>query len=184
MREEKGDVTAMSSDQTHHQQGEQQGDASAPPGPLLTDGRQSQAALDIARGASRCLLAHGFARLPEFTLPDGRRADLIALAHNGDIWIIEIKSSIEDFRADQKWPDYRAYCDQLYFAVAPDFPLDILPPETGIVVADRYTGEIVRPAPEHKLAAARRKALTLGIARAASFRLHTLFDPELRLECQ
>lgn len=146
------------------------------------DGRQSPAALDIARGAGRCLLAHGFARLPEYTLPNGRRADLIALARDGAIWIIEIKSSIEDFRVDQKWPDYRGYCDQLYFAVAPEFPLEILPPDTGLIVADRYTGDIVRAAPEHKLSASRRKALTLGIARAANFRMHALFDPEFRQE--
>ena len=146
------------------------------------DGRQSPAARDIARGAGRCLLAHGFARLPEYTLPNGRRADLIALARDGAIWIIEIKSSIEDFRVDQKWPDYRAYCDQLYFAVAPEFPVEILPADTGLVVADRFTGEIVRAAPEHKLSASRRKALTLGIARAANFRMHALFDPEFRME--
>jgi hypothetical protein len=176
----------MSSDQTPGQQAiEQTSEQAIEQGPAAiwsNDGRQSPAALDIARGASRCLLAHGLARLPEYTLPDGRRADLIALARDGAIWIVEIKSSIEDFRADQKWPDYRAYCDQLYFAVAPDFPIEILPAETGLIIADRYTGEIVRAAPEHKLAPARRKALTLGIARSASFRLHALFDPALQLD--
>jgi hypothetical protein len=107
---------------------------------------------------------------------------LLAIGRNGTIWIIEIKSSIEDFRVDQKWPDYRAYCDQLYFAVSPEFPIDILPPETGLIVANRYGGEIIRVAPEHRLAPGRRKALTLAAARIAGFRLHVLFDPEIALD--
>ncbi len=148
---------------------------------LVDDGRQSEAALAIARGASRCLLAHGFARLTELTLANGRRADLIALNNKGVIIIAEVKSSLADFRADQKWPEYRDYCDRFYFAVAPDFPVDVLPPDTGLILADRYGGEIVRAAPEHKLAGARRKEVTQRFARIAALRLQGIADPELGL---
>ncbi|HRK20034.1 MAG TPA: MmcB family DNA repair protein [Hyphomicrobiaceae bacterium] len=149
---------------------------------LPADGRQSQRALDIAKGASRLLLAHGFARLSEVTLKSGRRADLVAIDLKSEIWIVEIKSSVADFRADAKWPDYRAYCDRFFFAVGPDFPLDILPDEVGIIVADRFGGELVRPAPEHKLAAARRKTVTLLMARVGALRLHALADPDIPLD--
>jgi len=124
----------------------------------------------------------GFRAIPELALADGRRADLAAVDDAGAIWIVEIKSSIEDFRADGKWPDYRAWCDRLFFAVAPDFPLAVLPPDTGLILADRYGAEIVRDAPEHKLAAARRKALMLRFARVAAGRLMTLADPEAAYE--
>jgi hypothetical protein len=149
---------------------------------LPQDGRQSEAALAIARGTGRCLAAHGLAPLPEFTLPDGRRADLITIGRNGEIWIIEIKSSLADFRADQKWADYRAYCDQLYFAVAEVFPIDILPDDTGLIIANAYGAEIIRDAPIYPMAAARRKVLTTGIAIAATQRLHRLFDPGLAID--
>ena len=96
------------------------------------------------------------------------------------ISIIEIKSSIEDFRVDQKWPEYRDYSDRLFFAVRPDFPVDILPADTGLILADRYGGEIVRPAPELRLAAARRKIMTLRFGRAAAARLAIALDPSLR----
>ena len=148
----------------------------------LNDGRQSEAALAIRRGAARCLLAHGFAHACEVTLSTWRRADILAVHENGEIWIIEIKSSLADFRADQKWRDYRADCDKLYFAVAPDFPREVLPEDAGLIVADRYGGEILRPAPEHKLQAARRKQVTLRFARVSAMRLHALADPELGLE--
>lgn len=98
------------------------------------------------------------------------------------IWIVEIKSSLADFRADQKWPEYRDYCDRLFFAVAPDFPMDVLPADAGRIIADKYGGEIVRAAPEHKLSGSRRKELTQRFARVAALRLHGLADPELGLE--
>lgn len=148
----------------------------------LADGRQSDAALAIARGARRCLLAHGLATITEFTLASGRRADLAALSEAGEIWIVEIKSSLADFRADQKWAEYRDYCDRFFFAVASDFPVDVLPEACGLILADRYGGEIVRPAPEHKIAPARRKAVLHRFARVAAFRLHGLADPELGME--
>lgn len=156
---------------------------SGSPDPIQSsDGRQSQAALAIARGTGRLLLSLGLASLAEVPLPNGRRADLMALSPAGDITIVEVKSSIEDFRADQKWPEYREFSDFLLFAVAPDFPLEILPPDTGLIIADRYGGEIQRPAPEHRLPAARRKAMLLRFARIAALRQQALADPELRLE--
>src|SRR5689334_24434518 len=105
---------------------------------LPADGRQSAAALAIARGASRLLRRHGLAVIPELPLPDGRRADLAALGPKGEVWIVEIKSSVIDFQVDRKWPVYRFHCDRLFFAVAPDFPAAILPEETGLIVADGY----------------------------------------------
>jgi len=122
------------------------------------------------------------APVSEVSLANGRRADIAAVAESGEIWIVEIKSSIEDFRVDQKWPEYRDYCDRLFFAVAPAFPNEILPPDTGLMIADRYGGEIVRAAREHKLAGARRKAMTLRIVRTAAFRLQAAIDPEGRFE--
>lgn len=148
----------------------------------LTDGRQSERARDIARGSARALLALGLRSIPELALASGRRADLLAIRDDGALWIVEIKSSVADFRSDHKWPEYRDFCDRLLFAVAPDFPLAILPEDTGIIVADRYGGEMIREAPEHRLAAARRRALTLRLAQVAAGRLLTLADPDLALE--
>jgi hypothetical protein len=145
---------------------------------MLRDGRQSPAALDICRGTSRLLKAHALAPLAEVGLASGRRADIVALAASGAIWIVEIKSCLDDFRTDQKWPEYRDFCDRLFFAVSPAFPCDVLPPDTGLIVADRYGGEILRPAPEHKLPPARRKAMTLKLARLAAWRLQGALDPD------
>ncbi|MFN8829021.1 MAG: MmcB family DNA repair protein [Labrys sp. (in: a-proteobacteria)] len=145
---------------------------------LVEDGRQSPQAQAIQRGAGRVLRAYGFAPVPELPLPTGRRADLAALDPKGTVWIVEIKSSLADFRADQKWMEYRASCDALFFAVAPEFPVEILPPDTGLIIADAYGGSIARPAPEHRLAAPARKAMTLSIARAAAARLHAAMDPD------
>lgn len=149
---------------------------------VLQDGRQSAAAFDICRGVARLLKVHRMAPVAEVSLSNGRRADVAAVAENGEIWIIEIKSSIEDFRTDQKWPEYREYCDRLFFAVAPAFPSEILPADTGLIVADRYGGEIMRAAPEHKLTGARRKAMTLRLVHTAAFRLQAAIDPEGRFE--
>ena len=148
---------------------------------LYSDGRQSAAALGIARGTLRALRARGFAGTTELTLATGRRADIIAVNGTGEIWIVEIKSTILDFRADQKWPEYRAYCDRLLFAVAPEFPREILPEETGLIIADRFGGEIMRAAPHLPLAAARRKAMLIAISRAACLRMQTALDPDSAL---
>jgi hypothetical protein len=142
------------------------------PGPAWPDdARLCKAAHDIVRGAGRCLMTYGFAVLPELTLASGRRADLCAVSEKGEVWIVEVKASIEDFRADAKWPDYRDYCDRFFFAVGPEFPRDRIPDATGLLIADRYHGEVVRPAPRHGLAGARRKALVTRFARAAAYRL-------------
>ena len=111
------------------------------------------------------------------SLANGRRADVVGLSPAGDIWIVEVKSCLEDLRVDSKWPEYRDFSDALFFAVAPGFPVEILPADTGLILADRFGGEIVRPAPETRLAAARRKAMTLRFARAAAFSLQALTDP-------
>lgn len=116
------------------------------------------------------------APVAEVSLANGRRADVVAVAGSGEIWIVEIKSSVEDFRSDRKWPEYRVYCDRLLFAVAPAFPSDILPADTGLIVADRYGGEIVRGAPEHRLSGARRKAVTLRVVHTAALRLQAAAD--------
>jgi hypothetical protein len=142
------------------------------------DGRQSPAALAIARGARRHLLGLGLATVTELTLANGRRADIVALSDKGGIWIVEVKSSVADFRADAKWPEYEAFADRLLFAVAPDFPVGILPAEAGLMLADAYGAEIVRPAPFKPIPAARRKAMLLRFARAAALRLHVLADPD------
>jgi hypothetical protein len=153
------------------------------PSPLV-DGRQSERALDICRGTRRLLASLGMATLTELSLADGRRADIVGLSPSGDIWIVEIKSSLEDFKADQKWPDYLEWCDRFLFAVNPAFPLAVLPAETGLVIADGYGAELVRPSPESRLAAVRRKAVTLRFAHAGAARLHRLWDPDGRLELE
>jgi len=141
------------------------------------DGRQSQTALAVARGTARLLHPHGFCVVSEFPLASGRRADLVALGSGGEIWIVEIKSSVADFRADQKWMDYRMHCDRLFFATTVEVPCEIFPKDTGLIVADGFGAEIVCEAPEHKLHAATRKSMILGIARASSLRLQSLIDP-------
>ena len=137
----------------------------------LADGRQSERALIIRRGVQRLLVQMGAAALPELPLASGRRADLVALMPKGDIWIIEIKSSIEDFRVDRKWPDYRMHSDRLFFASHPDVPSEIFPEECGYILSDGYGAEILREAPEHRLAAATRKAMMLRLARVGAMRL-------------
>ncbi len=137
----------------------------------LADGRQSDRALLVRRGVQRLLIDMGVSVVPELCLPTGRRADLVALTPKGDIWIIEIKTSIEDFRVDRKWPEYRLHSDRLFFATHPGVPADIFPEECGFILSDGYGAEIMREAPEHRLSAPLRKALTLRIARAAASRI-------------
>ncbi|MDB5467942.1 MAG: hypothetical protein JWQ46_2704 [Phenylobacterium sp.] len=124
----------------------------------------------VTRGAGRLLAALGYAPLTEVTLPNGRRADLMALGPKGQIFIVEVKSGVEDFRTDQKWHEYQPYCDAFAFAVAPEFPREILPQEPGMIVADGFGGAVLREAPVNALAGARRKALTLAFARLAALR--------------
>ena len=125
----------------------------------------------LMRGAARLLWHMGYSAIPEFILPDGRRADIAALGRKGEITIVEIKSGIADFRADTKWTNYAGYCDRLYFAVSQRFPHDVIPEDSGLIIADGFGGAIVRESPALTLAPARRKALTLRFARAAADRL-------------
>lgn len=134
---------------------------------------------EVCRGAGRLLRAMSFAIVNELPLPNGRRADIVGLSPSGDIWIVEVKSCLDDLRVDAKWPEYRDFSDALFFAVTPDFPRQVLPEDTGLILADRYGGEIVREAPAMRLAGARRKAMTLRFARAAAFTLQILADPGL-----
>ena len=145
----------------------------------LIDGRQSETALAIARGARRLLRALGYSTLTELPLGDGRRADIVAVGADGAILIVEIKSSIADFRADRKWRDYAAHCDRLYFAISDDTPVDIMPEEAGLILADRFGAAILREPEPRVLAPATRRAVLLRFACAAADRLHRLVDPEV-----
>jgi hypothetical protein len=144
---------------------------------IKTDGRQSETASMVQKGVCRHLRAAGFATLCEFTLASGRRADIVALNPAGRIWIVEIKSSLEDFRADQKWPEYRAHCDRLFFAFTQDLPCEIFPADTGLIVADAYGAHMHCEAPEHRLPAPTRKSMTVRFAIAAAQRINRLVDP-------
>jgi hypothetical protein len=124
----------------------------------------------VTRGAARLFMALGYAPLLEVGLPNGRRADILALSPRGQIAIVEVKSGIEDFRADRKWGDYLPFCDAFFFAVAPEFPIQVLPPDPGLIVADAFDGAVVRDAPASTLSGPRRKALTLAFARLAALR--------------
>ena len=137
------------------------------------ENRALDAAL-ITRGVCRYFDTLNYACLTEFTLRNGRRADVIALGPDGELVIVEVKSSLADYRADSKWPEYLDFCQRFFFAVAPDFPLAVLPPETGLLVADGYDAAERRPSPTAPLAPARRKAVTLKFARLAAQRLHSL----------
>jgi hypothetical protein len=131
----------------------------------------------LARGVCRAFDQLGYASLLEFPLACGRRADVMALHRGGELAIVEIKSSVADFRADQKWPEYRDWCDRLYFAVANSFPAELIPDDCGFIVADGFGAELLREAPLFALAAARRKAVTLRFALAGAGRLRRLIDP-------
>jgi len=142
---------------------------------LSTD--DSPLSLSLARGVCRALAERGFASLTEFALANGRRADVMALGRDGELVIVEIKSSVQDFRADGKWPDYREFCDRFYFAVPQSFPAALIPEDCGLIVADGFAAAILRESPRSPLPAARRKAVTLRFALAGSERLRRLLDP-------
>jgi hypothetical protein len=123
------------------------------------DGRQSGTALFVARGTRRLLWRLNFSTVTELPLLTGRRADIVALAMDATIFIVEIKSSVADFRADTKWRDYRAHCDRLFFAIPETVPIEIMPEDAGLILADAFGAEILRQAPEHRIAAATRRAM-------------------------
>jgi len=131
----------------------------------------------LARGVSRTLRAHGGATLTEFTLRTGRRVDVIGVDDEGRVTIVEIKTSVADFRSDGKWPEYLDFCDYFYFAVPEDFPRDLLPGACGVMVADAYEALILVPAEARPVNGSRRRALILRFARAAAQRLNAYTDP-------
>ena len=131
----------------------------------------------LARGVSRHLTSHGFVSLHEFVPARGLRVDVIALGPKGQIWVVECKSSRADFQSDTKWQGYLDWCDRFFWAVDNTFPLELLPEETGLILADPYDAEIIRYGPETPLAAARRKTLNLKFGRTAAARLQAYTDP-------
>ncbi len=149
----------------------------APAAPLPRQARPD-ITLAVCRGACRLMRQAGHSVLLEMPLPDGRRADIFAVARDGALTIVETKSSIEDWRVDDKWPDYLNWCDLLYVAVPVDFPQALIPEEIGLIVADAYGGEILRHPPRRPVVAARRKSLLIDCARLASERLARLEDPD------
>lgn len=132
----------------------------------------------LARGACRALEQLGYASLIEFPLANGRRADILAVGKAGDLVIVEIKSSVADFRADRKWTTYRDFSDRLYFAVPNDFPRPLIPEECGLMVADPFGAALLREGSTTPLNPGRRRALTLRFARIAAARLRRCLDPE------
>lgn len=134
----------------------------------------------LARGVCRHLSSHGFVTVEELVPSPGLRVDVMALGPRGEIWIVECKSGRADFTADRKWHHYLDWCDRFFWAVDADFPVDLLPEGSGLILADGYDAEILRVGPEAKLAGARRKALTQSFARHAAIRLLALRDPGLR----
>lgn len=131
----------------------------------------------VCRGAGRHLRERGFAIVKEMTFANGRRGDIVALSPSGELLVVEVKSGLADYRIDGKWPDYRDYCDGFLFAVAPEFPIEMLPEDVGLIIADAYGGHLMRDPPRHPLSPARRKALTIAFARLAALRLHGAEDP-------
>jgi hypothetical protein len=142
------------------------------------DGRQSETARLVARGTSRLLASLGFSCVEELPLPSGGRADLVAMNTRGEMWIVEIKSSREDLRADRKWESYRAHCDRLFFAFPSELPCDLFPLETGLIVADGYGAHLHCEAPEHRLPAPTRKVMMIRFGLAAARRMSRLIDPQ------
>jgi hypothetical protein len=133
----------------------------------------------VARGAARYLRSLGFAIVQELVLASGRRADIVALGPRGEIWIVEVKSCLEDFRTDRKWPDYRLYCDRLLFAVSPDFPAAVIPEEAGLMIADAYGASLLREGIAHALPGGTRKSMLIRFAQCAALRLQAMHDPDL-----
>ena len=138
---------------------------------------EERLAAALARGVSRTLRAHGGATLTEFTLRTGRRVDVIGVDDDGRVTIVEIKTSVADFRSDGKWPEYLDFCDHFYFAVPEEFPREILPDDCGIMVADAYEALILVPSEARPVNGSRRRALILRFARAAAERLNAYTDP-------
>ena len=146
--------------------------------PPIVDLRQSPTALRVQRGVMRLLRGQfDFACFAEVPLANGRRADVLGVGPKGEIWIVEIKSSLIDFRVDAKWPDYKDYCDRFFFAKPAELDAEIFPASEGLIAADGHDAAVLRGAPESPLPPARRKAMLLKLARLGADRIHTLMDP-------
>lgn len=148
--------------------------------PVLTPSSPMMPGQVLARGVCRHLASLGFAVIEEFVPERGLRVDVMALGAKGELWVIECKSSRADFMGDAKWQGYLDYCDRFFWAVDQDFPVELLPEDSGLIIADGYDAEVLRMAPEDKLAGARRSKLTRKFAMHAARRLHGLRDPEAR----
>ena len=144
--------------------------------PYHIDGRQSETAAAVAQGVRRMLRAAGIATICEFVLANGQRADVAGIAADGMIHIVEIKSSVQDFRCDSKWHEYLDYCDFYYFAAPVEVDSTIFPEDTGLIVADAYGAEIIRTADKRVLSAARRRSLLVSFSQQAANRLHSAQD--------
>ncbi len=131
----------------------------------------------LARGVSRALRGHDFVAVEELVPTSGLRVDVMALGPKGEIWIVECKSSRADFQSDHKWQGYLEWCDRFFWAVSADFPTELLPDDTGLIIADAYDAEIIRMGSEAKLAAARRKVMMQKFARHAAIRAQAARDP-------
>lgn len=147
----------------------------------MNDRNRPQITSEVTEGVCRLLYHHRMACLTELRLGNGRRLDVLALGEKGDLWAVEVKSSVEDFRVDQKWESYLDYCDRFFFAVPMEFPRDLIPVDVGLIVADRFEAAIVRAAPEpdRKLSAARRKKLLISFGRTAASRMTPEADSEI-----
>lgn len=133
----------------------------------------------LARGVCRHLLGHDFVTVEELVPAPGLRVDVMALGPKGEIWVVECKSSRTDFLSDRKWQGYLDWCDRFFWAVDAEFPLELLPDGTGLILADAYDAEIIRLGPETRLAPARRKVMVQKFARHAALRLQVARDPAL-----
>lgn len=133
----------------------------------------------LARGVCRHLLSHDFVSVEELVPTSGLRVDVMALGPKSEVWIVECKSSRVDFTSDCKWQGYLEWCDRYFWAVDEDFPTELLPAETGLIIADQYDAELVRMPEESKLAPARRKVIVQKFARHAALRWHATRDPGL-----
>lgn len=136
----------------------------------------------LARGVCRHLLTHGFVTVEELVPAPGLRVDVMALGPKGQIWIIECKSGRADFVTDQKWHNYLEWGDRFFWAVDADFPTELLPDGTGLIIADAYDAEIVRMPTEMALAGARRKVMLMRFARHAALRLQGVRDPGVTVD--
>ena len=133
----------------------------------------------ICRGVRRLLWTQRYASITEFPLANGRRADIFGVTDACEIVIVEVKSSIVDFKTDQKWHEYRGFCDEYYFAVGEDFPHELIPDHCGLIVGDAFGAAVIRPSPVEKLPTPRRKTLIHRFGQLAAARLHRLEDPML-----